>query len=196
MSHFSFSQSYPLRTSESDPIDVDFLPQAVLHRPGRLGITLAPGKCNMGMSGQWARDLDVDLQRIRTVFAVDVLVSLIERHEFAELQVEHLLERVEALGMRSRWFPIPDFHAPPSKAALHTLITEILADLTQGNTVVIHCKAGLGRSGLVVACCLVALGYGSQAAIAQVRQVRPGAVENHTQETFIAEFAEFLAASA
>jgi len=190
MSQSFSTNSYPLRTSESDPIDVDFLPSSVLDLPGKLGITLAPGKCNMGMSGQWARNMEQDLQRLRTVFETDVLVSLIEKPEFEELQIANLLERAEELGMRSRWFPIPDFHAPTSMSGLSHLVSEILTDLGQGDTVVLHCKAGLGRSGLVASCCLIACGYDSKRAIAQVRRARPGTIENQTQEAFIEAFAE------
>lgn len=143
----------------------------------------------MGMSGQWARNMEKDLLRLRALFKTDVLVSLIEEPEFAELGIPDLRERAEALGMRSRWFPIPDFHAPTSMAALSQLVSTILTDLQQGDRVVLHCKAGLGRSGLVAACCLVASGYDSHTALAQVRQARPGTIENETQEAFIAAFA-------
>ena len=55
-----------LRDSWTDPIRVAFVPEDSGDRPGRLGLTFAPGKRAPAqfMGGTWARDLDVDLQRL------------------------------------------------------------------------------------------------------------------------------------
>jgi protein-tyrosine phosphatase len=47
----------------------------------------------------------------------------------------------------------------------------------------------MGRAGTVASCVLVARGVAPDAAIAQVRAARPGAVENAHQERFVAAFA-------
>jgi protein-tyrosine phosphatase len=55
--------------------------------------------------------------------------------------------------------------------------------------VVVHCVGGLGRSGMTVACWLVAEGLPAAAAIAEVRRVRsPRAVETDAQAEFVAAF--------
>lgn len=180
----------PLCTSDSDPIRVDFLPQSVTRLGGEVGLTLAPGKCNVGMVAHWQRNLHQDLMRLRHHYGTDVLVTLLEAHEFSQLQIESLFEQTEALGMRSHWFPIPDFNVPASLSALTTLVNEIVALAEAGQTVVIHCKAGLGRSGLVAASCLVALGYSKDEALGHVRQARPGTVETLAQENFVETFAQ------
>jgi protein-tyrosine phosphatase len=48
---------------------------------------------------------------------------------------------------------------------------------------------GLGRSGTIAACCLVAAGMTPDAAIVAVRAARgPRALETAAQETFVASF--------
>lgn len=177
-----------LCTSETHPIRVDFLPPGVLPQPGKLGLTIAPGKYHPGMQFNWARDLEPDLARLRQHYQTDLLVSLIEAEEMTTLQIPNLLAAVAATGMRSRWFPIPDFGTPASLPGLICLVEEILAALGLGQTVVLHCRGGLGRSGLVAAACLVSQGYTCDRAFALVRAARPGSVETLAQEAYVQQF--------
>lgn len=77
-------------TSESHPIRVDFVDGKLTH-PGRLGMTIAPGKKQHGaLSGHRDRDLDKDLGRLHTFWKADVLVTLLEAQEFADLKITEL----------------------------------------------------------------------------------------------------------
>lgn len=188
----SQSISLPLSTSEADPIRVDFLPPSVVGLPGPLGMTIAPGKCNVGLHILWQRNLEQDLRRLRDDYHTDRLITLLQAHEFKDLQIPHLLQTVQQYGMESTWFPIEDFGTPVSPWELLDLVHSILETANQGHTTVIHCKAGLGRTGLVTASCLVALGYTPDEAFAQVRASRTGSVETPDQEAFVREFAMVL----
>ena len=57
---------------------------------------------------------------------------------------------------------------------------------------VVHCGAGMGRTGTMLACYLVGQGYAAQDALAEVRQRRPGSVETLEQEAVIHEYANHL----
>ena len=178
-----------VRTSESDPIRVDFLPADAGLGPARLGMTLAPGKKASGVAGQWERDLGSDLERLVNAHNARVLVSLLEEHEYGALGIADLPTAARNHGLQFLKFPIQDGGAPHSVSQAIASVAQILELLRTEGTVVVHCMGGLGRTGLVVASCLTTVGHDARHAIAMVRATRPGAIENSTQEDFVAEFA-------
>jgi protein-tyrosine phosphatase len=178
-----------VRTSAASPIYVDFLDAADTGLEGRIGLTIAPGKKDVPL---WDRDLDADLTRLRDQYKCDLLVSLMEPHEYEWLGITDLFERASKRGIVTVPFPIEDgsVPAPEEMPGFAELIERILAATRGGETVVIHCRGGLGRSGTVAAACLVALGHPPARAIERVRQARPGAVETPAQEDWVQAFAE------
>ena len=182
-----------VRTSITDPIRVDFLPHAP-GAAGRIGLTLAPGKKDPGR--QWDRELVEDVRRLRETYGTSLIVSLIEEHEIKLLGVESLPSEAHRVDVRVRWLPIADASVPERAEDVVALVRVILASVQAGDTVVIHCRGGLGRSGLVAACCLVAQGTDAAAAMRIVRQSRPGAIENRSKESFVVRFATIWGAAA
>lgn len=178
----------PLRTSDNDPLRVDFIAEGALGLPGRLGLTIAPGKKDRAR--HWDRDLGADLARLREL-GTTLLVSLMHRDEYEYLNIPELLPRAEAAGIATRWFPITDVAAPhlQEMGDFGALVDQIIARLRAGETVVVHCRGGLGRSGLVAASVLAALGHPADRAIALVRAARDGAVEVTAQERWVHAFA-------
>jgi len=173
------------RTSVSDPIEVAWLPTKTGARSGRLGLTFAPGKQASSTLGRpWARTLATDLTRLRDVHGVDVLVSLVEDDELARLQISELVSQAEAAGIAVMRHPVPDGGVPTSAAAAVTLQTALTL-ARSGRRVVFHCRGGLGRAGTFAALALRLQGRSAEAAMREVRAVRPGAIENRTQERFI-----------
>ncbi|HEY0377468.1 MAG TPA: cyclin-dependent kinase inhibitor 3 family protein [Pyrinomonadaceae bacterium] len=181
-----------VRTSDSHPLRVDFLPAEIVPTPGRIGLTFAPGKCQLGGSGYWQRDLDKDLARLREYYRTDILVSLIEEHEFEELKIQTLRARAKDYGIEILWFPIRDMAVPAEVKPYATLIEMILSALRAGKTIVAHCMGGLGRTGLVAASTLVALGLTADEAINAVKAARAGSLGMSEQEKFVALFSAFL----
>lgn len=182
------------RTSESDPIRVAIVEEP-RPWPGSLGVTFAPGKrCGSMLGPPWARDLAADLARLRETYGADWLITLLEDRELAEFEIADLGERAEALGMRWLHLPIVDKQTPTDLSATLVTVAGMRGALDEGQTVVVHCRGGLGRAGTIASCCLATAGVAPEAAIEAVRRVRPGAVENAAQEQFVAEFAETWAA--
>jgi protein-tyrosine phosphatase len=174
-----------MRTSDTHAIRVDFLTRGDLDLPGRIGLTFAPGKKDY--EWHWDRDLDVDLRRLREHYSVDCLVSLMEAPEYTALHIAGLPERAATYGLTRRWFPIRDLAAPPARSMRRflNLIQCVIEDVRAGRTVVVYCRGGMGRSGLVAASCLVACGYGATEAIRRVRSARSEAVDVATQERWV-----------
>lgn len=184
-----------VRTSETDPIRVDFLPEGLAGMPGRLGMTIGPGKQGPSALGaRWERDLWKDMKRLASeyVYDVDALVTTLEAEEMESLGVGELFDVANDFGVDVYWYPIRDGHTPGGEEdgpdAMRALVDHILTRVYGGETVVVHCRGGLGRSGTVVGCCLRAIEYRAKEALELVREARPGAVENRRQEWFVEDF--------
>jgi protein-tyrosine phosphatase len=174
---------------------VDFIAQEHLAGlPGRLGMTIAPGKKDPhGITAAWDRDLDVDLLRLRDEYRTDLLVSLVEDHELEHLKIPHLHERALAMGIATLKFPIRDVDVPTSMERHAKVVDAILAWIQRGKICIVQCRGGHGRTGLVVATVLVALGHGAREAIAATRAARAGTVEIPAQERWVECYADVLA---
>ncbi|MBD2588416.1 cyclin-dependent kinase inhibitor 3 family protein [Synechococcus elongatus] len=176
-------------TSISHPLRVDFLPPSSHGLAGQLGMTLAPGRKSQGLIGQWDRDLITDLERLKHHYHCDRLVSLIEDHELVAIGIPTLYEAVRQQGIALSRLAIVDGGTPTDLETYQLLITDLIQALSARETIVIHCHAGLGRTGMLAASILVTKGQPPEAAIAAVRALRPRAIETHAQEQIIYKIA-------
>lgn len=175
----------PIRTSITHPLQIATVP--VGENGGRIGVTLCPGKKGPSVFGApWDRDLAADITVICEWGASSVL-TLIEPFEFDLLQVRRLPTAVRDAGLVWLHAPIKDVSIPDARfdAAWKTIGPRLINDLRNGRSVVIHCRGGRGRAGLVAAKLLAAMGYDGQEAIDSIRRYRPGAIETKEQESYI-----------
>ena len=171
-----------IRTSLSHPLEIAAV--ETLPGLGRIGVTFCPGKHQASaVTGAWARDLQADVKAIADWGAAAV-VTLVEAHELEALSVTGLGQAVAAAHMDWLHLPIPDVSTPsPAFEAVWEVVAgEGLRDrLRAGFDVVVHCKGGLGRAGMIAARLLVELGVDADEAVARVRKARPGAIETAAQ---------------
>ena len=128
------------------------------------------------------RDIDEDLTAMARA-GVTVLISLTE---------EPLPSSVlRGYGISSRHFPIVDMHVP-SLGPTASLCRQIETHLEDDDRVAIHCHAGLGRTGTILAAYLVWMGQDPPDAITCLRSINRGFLQTRSQEEFVFRFAEFL----
>jgi atypical dual specificity phosphatase len=95
---------------------------------------------------------------------------------------------VEDAGLLVYHLPLTDMEAPEQED-LDLCVSAISRAYARGMGVAVHCTAGLGRTGTVLACFLVRQGMTARDAVTRVRRLRPGSVETVEQEEAVAEFA-------
>lgn len=94
---------------------------------------------------------------------------------------------VNDAGLMSVHIPVPDM-APPSDRQFELAVDTIQRAKQANMGVAVHCAAGRGRTGTVLAAYFVATGLGASEAIRKVRELRPGSVETFEQEQAVIEW--------
>nr|WP_321182271.1 ADP-ribosylglycohydrolase family protein [Methylobacterium sp. Leaf122] len=154
---------------------------------GEIGVTFCPGKVQTdSATGIWHRDLATDMTAISD-WGATALVTLIEGHEIAALEVGGLEAECRRHGIEWFHLPTPDVSTPTDEfeAAWATIGEGLRSRLRNGFNVVVHCKGGLGRAGTIAARLLVELGADPEDTIQRVREARPGAIETVEQERHV-----------
>lgn len=101
---------------------------------------------------------------------LELVVCLTPRSELAELSPAYHAAVVQGT-VPFRWLnlPMPNFGVPEDQAVFRREVQRIAAALRQGDAVLLHCAAGMGRTGSTAACVLKALGLDTQEALQRVR---------------------------
>ncbi len=95
---------------------------------------------------------------------------------------------LDSHGLRGIHLPVDDFHAPTTGQMLEALAF-IDESRGAGLPVAVHCLAGQGRTGTILAAYLIRGGLAAVEAIAEVRAICPGAIESPPQTAALAEWA-------
>ena len=99
-----------------------------------------------------------------------LITCLTPRTELAELSPPYAAA-VAGGALPCAWLhlPICNFGVPDDPIAFRNGVAQIAAALGQGQAVLLHCAAGIGRTGTTAACVLKALGLDSWQALQRVR---------------------------
>ena len=119
---------------------------------------------------------------------IDVVVMLTTKEEVLEVTGQDLMKEYITQGFDVIHAPVEDFSIPAPDAFQEPIRATIRA-AKSGQIVVIHCHAGIGRTGMFAACLAKAvLGLSGEEAVAWVRQFVPEAVQTAQQYRYVENF--------
>jgi protein-tyrosine phosphatase len=151
-----------------------------------------PGKPAMAARPRGEDWLEDELRDWKNA-GIDVVLSLLTPEEERDLGLAEESQIAKSLGLWFASLPIPDRHIPSSPSEVTPILDNLEEELATGNNIVIHCRQGVGRSGMIAACLLVMRGMSAESAIREVEKVRGTAVpETEEQRRWIDLFASSL----
>jgi len=152
---------------------------------GVIGLTSCPGmRDDYFVFDLYNESLVNDLKVIRAWGAAAV-VTLLEESELNLLGVRELGKYVIAHNMVWLHLPLRNLSGPQHLGENWRGVVPCLCNLLRrGQRIVIHCKEGLCRAGLVAASLLIELGLPADEAISVVRKSRPGSLQLRSQEQY------------
>jgi protein-tyrosine phosphatase len=145
-----------------------------IHGPWRGHLAVVPRP----RGGDWLEDEARNWRRND----IDVIVSLLEDEEAAQLNLQEEGVAAEGSGIQFISFPIPDRGVPASTPAALSLIADISSALEHGKNVAIHCRQSIGRAGLIASATLIAFGVAPDQAINTVSVARGLPVPETTEQ--------------
>jgi hypothetical protein len=116
--------------------------------PGRLAVMPRP------RGGDWLED---EIRSLKSL-GIQVLVSLLTPEEESTLGLEDEGPSARRLGLEFFSHPIPDRDTPGSAKDTWALARTLAARFEEGKKIAAHCRMGIGRSPLLLACILVLRG--------------------------------------
>jgi protein-tyrosine phosphatase len=123
-----------------------------------------------------------------------IAVCLVQEHELADRYPSYIEWHETYAGSRGIWNPIDDL-SYPAFDEVFDFVSTLSDHLTNGQSLVVHCAAGIGRAGTTATALLMMQGMNSADALTHVREHRPMAgPEAGTQSKFIADLALHLGA--
>jgi protein-tyrosine phosphatase len=119
------------------------------------------------VSGEWIEDEFLGLSRL----GIDKVVCLLEKFEQIELGLDSEAALCNQNGIEFFSFPIPDRGLANTIQAV-TFAKKLHDEICAGRHVVIHCRAGIGRTGIIAGVVLVMSGLSAVEALSSISEAR------------------------
>jgi len=103
---------------------------------------------------------------------IGLLVSLLEQHEMNELGLRNQPALCSKHDLEYINFPIVDRSVPEKGTKIDSLIDQLYLKIQNGNSVVIHCRMGIGRSSIIAACILLKAGFKTEQILQKITSAR------------------------
>jgi len=153
--------------------------------PGLIGISACPGMKEFSTLDLYDDRIENDLQCISN-WGASVVVNLLEMQEIIMLGTAALPARILSRRMTFLHLPMANNLLPDAsfEENWRNKRSRLLESLRDGERILIHCKEGVGRSGIVAARLLIESGVDADSAITAVRKARPGSFAFYAQEKY------------
>ena len=141
------------------------------------------------VSGEWIEDEFSDIAK----WGIGCIVSLLEHREAIDVGLGSEQQLAEKYGMRFVSYPIPDRGLPTSIDAYLNFTKNLYHEAADGVNTVVHCRAGIGRAGIICAGVLLHCGYTPKDALERISQRRGVEVpDTQAQIDWVAKSAAIL----
>ena len=148
---------------------------------GRLAIAARP------RSGDWLEDEICGWK----AEGVDLVVSLLGPDEVHEVGLQQEAELCRTHGVAFISFPIVDRGVPDSRREVALLARSLATGVSEGRALVIHCRAGIGRSSVIAACTMICGGVSGADAFSSIEAARGVRVpDTEEQREWVMAFAD------
>ncbi|AJQ95499.1 protein-tyrosine phosphatase family protein [Gynuella sunshinyii] len=129
------------------------------------------------VSGEWIEDEFSGIAR----WGINRIVSLLEDHEAFEVGLNNEKQLAEKYGMEFILYPIPDRGLPSTIQEYLCFTKRLYHEAAGGLNTVVHCRAGIGRTGIIAAGVLLHCGFSPIEAFEHISKIRGVSVPD-TQE--------------
>ena len=120
------------------------------------------------VSGEWIQDEFAGI----AAYGIHRVVSLLEEPEAEEVGLGDEAVLCACYGMEFVSYPIVDRGLPESVEEFSRFIRGLYDAINRGEATVVHCRAGIGRAGIVAACVLLQAGFDPEKVFAHVSRAR------------------------